>query len=83
MSEPADGFQDLYLSILYISASEHLKLYNKAIFGQPETDRYDITRYKWTELYQILWYDVSTFGLKLAVFIVTSRYGRHSPTQVK
>ena len=46
------GLQDPYLSILNISTSEHLKLYNKAIVGLPESDRYDITRSEWNNFYQ-------------------------------
>ena len=52
MAAPADELQDSYLAILNISASEHLKLYNKAIVRLPESDRYDINRSKWTEFYQ-------------------------------
>ena len=31
------------------TASDHLKLYNKAIVGLPESERYDLTRSKWTD----------------------------------
>ena len=43
MAAPADGLQDPNLETLEISTSEHLKLYNKAIVGLTESDRYDFT----------------------------------------
>ena len=43
MAEPADEIQDPYLAILVISTSEHLNIYNKEIFGLPESDRYYLT----------------------------------------
>ena len=46
MAAPADGLQDPYLDILDIYTSEHLNLYNRAIVGIPESDRYDMTRSK-------------------------------------
>ena len=55
----------------------------RQFWGLPENYRYDITRSKWTGFYQELEYDVSTFGFKSAVFIVTSIYGDNSPTEVK
>ena len=51
-AEPAYGIQDPYLSTLDLSTYEHLKIYNKAFFGQPESDRYDLIRFKWTDFYQ-------------------------------
>ena len=47
-----EGLHDPYLATLENSTYEHLKLYNKAIVGLPESDRYDLTSYKWTEFYQ-------------------------------
>ena len=44
--------QDPYLENLDFSTSEKLKLYNKSIVGLPESDRNDLTRSKWTDLYQ-------------------------------
>ena len=44
-----DGLQDTYLENLYLTNSEHLKLYNKAIIGLTESDRYDLTKSKWTD----------------------------------
>ena len=82
-SAPDDGFQYPYLATLDLSISEHLNLYNKAIFGLPEMDRYDLTRSKWTEFYQELEDYVSTFGFNTPVLIVTSRYGGHVPTEFK
>ena len=82
MAAPADGIQDPHLSIIDIYTSEHIKLYNKAIVGLIESNRYDLTRSKWTDSYQELENDVSIFGLNAAVFIVTSRYGVHVPTEV-
>ena len=52
MTEPVDRIHDPYLDIIELSKSEHLKLYNKTIFGLPEIDRYDFSRSKWTEFYQ-------------------------------
>ena len=54
MAAPVEGLQDPYLAALELFTSEHLKLYNKAIFDVPESDRYDITRSKWTGFYQEL-----------------------------
>ena len=82
MAEPVDGIQEPYPDIIYISASEHLKLYKKAIYGLPESNRYDMTRSKWTDFYQELEDDVYTFGYKAAVMIVTTRDGFHIPTEV-
>ena len=48
MAAPADGIQDPYLVTLDLSTYEHLKLYNKAILGIPESDSCDLTRCKWT-----------------------------------
>ena len=83
MSETVERLQDPYLATIYLSISEILKLYNKAIVGLPESDRYDLTRSKWTDFYQELENSVSTFGFKSAVLIVTSRYAGHSPTEFK
>ena len=52
VATPADGLQDPYLATLNISTSENIKLYNKAIVGLTESDRYDLTRSKWTVIYQ-------------------------------
>ena len=52
MAAPADRLQDPYLDLTYLSTSENIKLYNKVIVGIPESDRYDITRSKWTDFYQ-------------------------------
>ena len=49
---PVDDLQGPYLATLYILAYEHIKLYNTAIFGLPEIDRYDLTISKWTDFYQ-------------------------------
>ena len=83
MAAPADGLQDPCLAFLYLSTSEHLKLYNKSIVGLTESDRYDLTRSNWTDFYQELEDAVSTFGFKSAVLIVTSVDGGNSPTEVK
>ena len=74
------GIQDPYLVTLDHSTSEHLNIYNKAILGLPESDRYDFTISKWTDFCQELEDSVSTFGFKLAVFIVTARYAGHVTT---
>ena len=49
MAAPVDGIQDPYLATLELSTYEQLKLYNKKISGLPESDRYDLTRSKWTD----------------------------------
>ena len=51
MSAMADGLKDPYLVILNLITSEHLKIYNKEIIGLPNSDRYDLTRSKWNDLY--------------------------------
>ena len=43
---PSDRLQDPYLVTLNITISEHLKLYNKAVVGLTENERYDLTRSK-------------------------------------
>ena len=52
MAAPTDGLQAPYLAAIYISTYEHFKLYNKELFGLTESERYDLTRYKWTNFYQ-------------------------------
>ena len=83
MAEPVEGLQYPYLFIINISPLEHLNIYKKKISGLPESDRYNLTRYKWTELYQELEDSVSTFGFKVVALIVTARYGIHVPTEFK
>ena len=51
MSAMADGLKDPYLVILNLITSEHLKIYNKEIIGLSNSDRYDLTRSKWNDLY--------------------------------
>ena len=79
----ADGLQLTYLVTLNIYTSEHIKLYNKAIVGLRESDRYVLTRFGWTEFYQELEDAVSEFLFKVAVLIVTFRDALHAPTEVK
>ena len=83
MAAPVYGIQDPYLANIDPSTSEHVKLYKKSIFGLPESESCDLTRSKWTDFYQQLEDDVSTFGFKSAVLIVTSRVAGHAPTEVK
>ena len=45
----ADGHQYPYLTTLDINRSEYLNIYNKANVRIKESDRYDITRSKWTD----------------------------------
>ena len=52
MSASADGLREPYLVIIDIFTSEHIKLYNKAIVGISENDRYVLTISMWTEFYQ-------------------------------
>ena len=61
VTELVDRLQDPYLEMIYISTSEHLKIYKKESFGLPESDRYDLTRSKWNEFYQELDDAVSKF----------------------
>ena len=75
-----DGLKDPYLTIINISTSKHLNLYNKAIVGLTEIDRYDLTRSKRTDFYQELEYDLSKFEFKAAVLFLPSRYGNHVHT---
>ena len=39
-----DWLHDLYLDTLDLKTSEHLKLYNKAILGLPDSYSYDPTK---------------------------------------
>ena len=64
MAAPVDDTRYPYLDNIYLSTSEQLKLYNKAVFGLPEIERYDLTRSKWNNSYQELEDAVSTFGFK-------------------
>ena len=52
MTATVDALQDPYLEILDLYTSEHINIYNKAIVGLPESYRYDLIRYKWTDFYQ-------------------------------
>ena len=83
MVAPEDGLQDPYLEIIDIYISEHLKIYNKAIFGLTESYRYDITRSKWNGFYQELDDAVSTFQFKAAVLILEAIYAHNALTEVK
>ena len=83
MSAPVDGLQKPYLDTLDLSTSKHLKLYNKAIFGLPESDRYDLTRSKRTDFYQELEDGVSKFGFKSEFLIFTDRDASHALIEVK
>ena len=82
-AELADGLQDPYLNTLDISTSENLKLYNKEIVGLTESERYDLTRSKWTDFYQELEDAISIFWFKAAILIVTDRYALQIPTEFK
>ena len=81
MAAPVDCIQDPYLEILDLTTSENLKLYKKAIFGLPESDKYDLTRSKWTDFYQELEDSISTFGLKAEVLIVITIDINQTPTE--
>ena len=78
-----DGLQDPYQATLKFSNSEHHKLYNQAIFGIPESDRYDLTRSKCTGFYQELDDDVFIFGFRAKVFIMIDIYAIHESNEVK
>ena len=52
MVAPSGDIQDPYLATLNPTTSEHLKLYNKEIFGLPKIDRYALNRSKCTDFYQ-------------------------------
>ena len=75
-----DGLKDPYLTIINISTSKHLNLYNKAIVGLTEIDRYDLTRSKRTDFYQELENDLSKIEFIAAVLFLPSRYGNHVHT---
>ena len=77
---PAYGIQYPYLVTLDLTISEHFKVYNKKKFGLPESDRYDLTRSKWTDFYQKKEYSVFRFVFKAVVLIVSTRYVGHAPT---
>ena len=78
-----DGILDPYWDTLDLSTYEHIKLYNKAIIGLPESDRYNFTRSKWTDFYQKLEDVVSIFEFKSEVLTVSSRDIGHAPTEFK
>ena len=48
-----DGLQDPHLDTINLYTSEDLKIYNKAIIWLPESVRYDLIIYKWTNFYQL------------------------------
>ena len=83
MTTPADGIQEPYLDTIIISTFEHIKFYNKEIFGLLESDRHDFTRYKWTDVFQELEDAVSTFVFKAAVLIFKSIDAHNAPTEIK
>ena len=83
MEAPSDRINDPYPVILYIYTAQHLKIYSKEISGLAESDRYDMTKYKWTEFDQELEDAVSTSRSKEAVMIFMVIYGVHIPTEVK
>ena len=78
-----DGLKDYYLTILSIYTSKYINFYDKAIVGLPESDRYDLTRSKWTDFYQELENAIFKFGFKAEVLMVTYIYGLHELTEVK
>ena len=82
-AEPFDGIQDPYLSILDLITSEYLNIYNREMFGLPESDRYDLTRSKWTDFYQYLEKYVFTPGFISAVMIVADIYLNQETTELK
>ena len=43
MVAAADGIQDPYMSILDLTTSEHINIYNKSIVGLSESSLYDLT----------------------------------------
>ena len=63
----ADSLKDPYLVTLDLKTSEHLKLYNKAITGLSESDRYNLTSSKWADFYQELEYYVTKCVFNAAV----------------
>ena len=71
------------MAIINLSTSEHLNLYNKGTVGLPESDRYYLNICKRIDFYYYLEDDVSTFGFKASVLIVTDRDAIHTPTEVK
>ena len=81
MEAPADGIEDFYLDTLHLSTYEQINLYNKAIYGIPDSYRCYLTRSKWTGFYQKLEDAVSKFVFKSAVLIVTTRDAGHAPTE--
>ena len=48
MAAPADGIQDPYLVTINLTTSENFKLYIKDIIGLHDSNRYGLTRSKWT-----------------------------------
>ena len=47
MAARDDGLQGPYMVTLNMTTLEHLKLYNMASVEFPESDRYDLIRFKW------------------------------------
>ena len=78
-----DGIQEPDLVTIVFSTSEHINIYKKEMVGLPESDRYDLTRSQCADFHQDLKDDISTFGLKIAVLIVTAKDVIHAPTEVK
>ena len=81
MSEPDDGLQGPYMTILNLTTSEHLNLYKKVTIMLPGSDRYELTMSEWNNIYQESEDYVSTFGFKGAFQIATDRYASHVPTK--
>ena len=80
---PVEGIHDPYLAIIDINTPEHLKLCNKKIGGLPESDRYDLTRSKWTDFYRELEDSVFIFLFKAEFMIVTDRDLNQTPIELK
>ena len=79
--DEADGKQDPYMDTIYLKTLEHMKFYNKDIFGLTGDGMCDLTTSKWTYFYQELEDAVSTFGFKTAYHIVTAIDKVHNPSE--
>ena len=71
--EAYDSLQDPYPATLDLKTSEHTNIYNKTITGLSASDKYKLTRSKWTDFYQYLEDYLTTFGFNAALQVVTAR----------
>ena len=83
MEAPVGGLQDPYLTTLFISINEYLKLYNTVFLWLPGSCMYDLNRSNgldFTKNWRMMYPHLDS---KQNVFIVTARDAHNLPTEIK